>query len=138
MTIISISFSLSLSLSLSLQFFFSLFLYFILFLSLSSLIAQSARLRVLYHLEWDKNPYRFKDLGSAKYSFIAQPTGNKEYTDPLQERPGNDIKQSDDEAEVMLELWGIPSLPSLLGPLWPGVVASDRVLSIGLIELFDL
>ena len=38
----------------------------------------------------------------------------------------------------MLELWGIqstPSLPSLLGPLWPRVVASDRALSMGQIEL---
>ena len=38
----------------------------------------------------------------------------------------------------MLELWGIwstPSLPSLPGPLWPGVVAPDRVLSMGKIEL---
>ena len=32
----------------------------------------------------------------------------------------------------MLELWGkssTPSLPSLPGQLWPGVVAADRVLS---------
>ena len=38
----------------------------------------------------------------------------------------------------MLELWvmqSTPSLPSLLGPLCPGVVAPDRVLSMGQIEL---
>ena len=38
----------------------------------------------------------------------------------------------------MLELWGMqstPLLPSLLGPLWPGVEAPDRVLSMGQIEL---
>ena len=38
----------------------------------------------------------------------------------------------------MLELWGMqstPSLPSLAGSLWPGVVALDRVLSLGQIEL---
>ena len=38
----------------------------------------------------------------------------------------------------MLELWGMqsaPSLPSLLGPLWPGVVAPDRVLSMGKTKL---
>ena len=38
----------------------------------------------------------------------------------------------------MLELWGMwstSSLPWLPSPLWPGVVAPDRVLSIGQIEL---
>ena len=38
----------------------------------------------------------------------------------------------------MLELWGIqstPSLPSLPGPLWPGVVSPDRALCMGQIEL---
>ena len=38
----------------------------------------------------------------------------------------------------MLELWGTqstPSLPSLPGPLWPGVVAPERVLFLGKIEL---
>ena len=38
----------------------------------------------------------------------------------------------------MLEFWGMPStssLPSLPCPLWPGVVAHDRVLSIGRVEL---
>ena len=38
----------------------------------------------------------------------------------------------------MLEFWGMwstSSLPSLPGPLWPGVVAPDRALSMGQIEL---
>ena len=38
----------------------------------------------------------------------------------------------------MLELWGMqstPSLPSLPGPLWSGVIAPDGVLSMGQIEL---
>ena len=38
----------------------------------------------------------------------------------------------------MLELWRIrntPSLPALTGSLWPGVVAPDRVLSMGKLEL---
>ena len=38
----------------------------------------------------------------------------------------------------MLDLWGMQnntSLPSLPGPLCPGVVAPDRVLSMGQIEL---
>ena len=37
----------------------------------------------------------------------------------------------------MLELWGMRSitlLPSLLGPLWPRVVAPDRALSMGQIK----
>ena len=41
----------------------------------------------------------------------------------------------------MMELWGMqstPSMPSLPGPLRPGVVAHDRVLSKGQIELFDI
>ena len=53
------------------------------------------------------------------------------------ECPGYDIK-SDGEVPVVLELWGsrsIPSLQLLPGPLWPGVVAPDRVLSMGQIEL---
>ena len=51
---------------------------------------------------------------------------------------GYNTKQSDGEAVVMLELWGMrstPLLPLLPGPLWPGVVAPGRVLSMGQIEL---
>ena len=49
-----------------------------------------------------------------------------------------DTKQCDCEALVMLELWGMQSTPSLSllpGPLWLGVVAPNRVLPIGWIEL---
>ena len=38
----------------------------------------------------------------------------------------------------MLKVWGMqstPSLPLLQVPLWPGVVAPDRFLSMGQIEL---
>ena len=38
----------------------------------------------------------------------------------------------------MLDLWGMrstPSLPTLPGPLWPGVVVPDRVLSMSQIEV---
>ena len=54
------------------------------------------------------------------------------------ESPSYDTKQSEGEALVMLELWGMwstPSLPSFPGLLWTGVGASDRVLSMGQIEL---
>ena len=57
---------------------------------------------------------------------------------PPKECPGYDTKQSDGEVPVMLELWGMRStlsLPSLPGPLWPGVVAPDRVISMAQIEL---
>ena len=53
---------------------------------------------------------------------------------PPNECPGYDTKQSDGEVPAVLELWGmrsIPSLPSPPGPLWPGVVAPDRALSMG-------
>ena len=49
-----------------------------------------------------------------------------------------DSKQSDGEVPVMLEFWGMRStvsLPLLSIWLWPGVVAPDRVLSMGQIEL---
>ena len=56
------------------------------------------------------------------------------------ECPRYDIKSSSGEAPI-LELWGMqstPSLPSLLTPLWLGVVASGKVLSIGQIEKFNI
>ena len=48
---------------------------------------------------------------------------------PPNECPGYDTKQSDGEVPAVLELWGMrstPSLSSLPGPLWPGVVAPDK------------
>ena len=54
---------------------------------------------------------------------------------PPNECPGYDTKQSDCEVPAMLELRGMrstPSLPSLPGPLWPGVVAPDKGLIYGL------
>ena len=35
----------------------------------------------------------------------------------------------------LLGMWDTLSLPLLPGPLWPGVVVPDRVLSMGQIEL---
>ena len=76
---------------------------------------------------------------------LSQSAGSIEYNDCISvegsvshnECPGYNTK-SDGEAPVMLELWGMGSTllsPSLPGPLWPKVVAPDRVLSIGQIEL---
>ena len=57
---------------------------------------------------------------------------------PTNECSGYDTKQSDREVPVMLELWEMwitSSLPSLSGPLWPGVLAPNKILSIGQNEL---
>ena len=65
------------------------------------------------------------------YIYIAQSVGAVEYPN---ECPGYDTKLSDGEVPAVLELWGMrstPSLPSLPGPLRPGVVAPDRPLSMG-------
>ena len=51
---------------------------------------------------------------------------------------GYNTKQSDGKDSFRLKflgIWNTLSLPSLPGQLWPGVVASNRVLSIGRIEL---
>ena len=71
--------------------------------------------------------------------------GAVEYTDCFtaegqdpNECPGYDIKQSDSEVPVLLELRGMQSTPSslsFLGRLWPRVVAPDGALSMGQIEL---
>ena len=55
-------------------------------------------------------------------------------TPPHNECPVYDYKQFDGEVPVMLELWGMrnnPLLSLLPGPLWPGMVAPDRSLSMG-------
>ena len=52
-----------------------------------------------------------------------------------------DIKQSDGEAPIMLELWEMwitPSLTLISDPLKLGVIATHRVLSMGQIEMFDI
>ena len=48
---------------------------------------------------------------------------------PPNECPGYDTKQSDGKVPAVVELWWMRStlsLPSLPGPLWPGVVAPDK------------
>ena len=57
---------------------------------------------------------------------------------PTKQVSGYDTKQSDCDVSQVTELWemGITaSFPSLPGPLWLVVVASDRALSMGQIEL---
>ena len=75
---------------------------------------------------------------------ITQLSGAVEYTNCLycrvviphllNECPGYDSKQSDGGVPVMQGLWGMQStlsLPSLPCSLWLGVVAPDRVQSMG-------
>ena len=67
--------------------------------------------------------------GAAEYTECISAEGQ----DSPNECPGHDTKQSDSEASVMRELWGMlntSSPPSLPGPLWPRVVTPDRVLSV--------
>ena len=83
----------------------------------------------------------------------AQLAGTLEYIDCISNPPHS--WQSDSEAPVMLEVWGMWStfsLPLLPDPLWCRVVAPDRILSnrtvwhlnwmqtndFGEIELFDI
>ena len=78
---------------------------------------------------------------------IAQSAGAVEYSDCTaaervrlfpNECSGYDIKQSDCEAPKILKLWGMQNtllLPLLPDLLWPGVVAPDRFLSMGQIQL---
>ena len=51
------------------------------------------------------------------------------------------LEQFEGESPVMLELWGMqstPLLPLLQDPFRPAVVAPDKVLSLGQIEILEL
>ena len=89
-----------------------------------------------------------------KYQFILYFLKGQVYEIPVQsaraldyvvcistnECPRYNTKQSDDKAPVV-ELWGMwntSSFPLIPGPLWLTVVAQDKDLSIGQIELFDI
>ena len=86
------------------------------------------------------NAQKLKKVQTEQTHNMAQSAGAAEYTDCTsaerldfsKEFPGFVTKQSDNEAPVMLELWGIRStalFPSIPGLLWFGTVAPDRVLS---------
>ena len=78
----------------------------------------------------------FKQVNTSYFIFHLAYAEGKD--PPLNECPAYDTKQSDGAAQIMLELWGMRSIPSLLsipGSLSLGVVAPDKVLSKGQIEL---
>ena len=77
-------------------------------------------------------------LGPSRLWVLNTPTAFLQKSKTPNKCLGYDTKQSHGEATVILELWGMqstPSFPSLSGPFWPGVVAPDRVLSMGKKEL---
>ena len=88
----------------------------------------------------------FKLVANETECCIAQPAGAVEHTDyksaegldtTFNECPTYDMKQSDVEA-LVLEIWGNIDYPFIvLAPFKQGVVAPDRILFIGQIELFD-
>ena len=80
------------------------------------------------------------------YHLFAQSGGAPEYIDcisagvyiPSKDSSGYDTKQSDAKASVILEPWGMRGTPSCLsfpGLLWHGVLAPDRIPSMGQLEL---
>ena len=78
---------------------------------------------------WHLNLCIAQSAGAVEYTVCTSAEGN-----PPNECPVYDTKQSDGEVPAVRELWGMrstPSLPSLPGPLWLGVVAPDRALSMG-------
>ena len=80
----------------------------------------------------------FNGLNYFGYVIYVLQTSTYQNIAPTNVCPGYDTKQADGEAPIMLELWGMRSTPSLLllpGPLWPGMVAPDRALSMGWIEV---
>ena len=74
---------------------------------------------------------RTQSAGAAEYTNCISAEGQ----DSPNEYPGYDIKQSDNEATVMLKLWGMWSTPSLLSL---PVLLFGSFLSMGQIELFDI
>ena len=76
--------------------------------------------------------------GLALFIQFAQSAGVVQSTNCGKTHPTSVLDTTDGEAPVLLELWGMQNtllLPSLPGPLCPWVVAPDRVLSMGQIEL---
>ena len=83
-----------------------------------------------------RRKYAFNILLPSRLGLKNTPTASLQRgkTPPPNECPGYDTKQSDGEVPAVLELcgmWSTPSLTLLPSPLWPGVVAPDRTLSMG-------
>ena len=89
---------------------------------------------ILNWIIWNKNVFTFNSVycsvsWSGRIHWLHLCRGVRH---PTNECPRYDTKQSDDQVPVMQEVWAMwitSSLPSLPGPLWPRVVAPDKVLS---------
>ena len=84
----------------------------------------------LEHTVWFRRIYT--NIIAKLKNFVYKPILNnvEGKTPPPNECPGYVTKQSDGKVPLILELWGMrstPLLPLLPGPLWPGVVAPDKV-----------
>ena len=95
---------------------------------------------MLNWIVWNKTLFIFNCVLSSRLGLQYTLTASlqKDKLLSTSEFPGYDTKQSDGEVPVMLELWEMQSIPSLLSlpcPLLPRVVAPDRVLFMGQIEL---
>ena len=92
--------------------------------------------RIKTHGSRGRRKWKSEPLGRHLYSDNKRTIlSGPEYTDCIY-----DTKQLDGEASVMPDLWetlSTPSSTSLLSPLWVGVVAPDRVLSLGQILLLN-
>ena len=84
------------------------------------------------------NPIKLNETPTCRLGLYNTPIATlQKGTLSKNECPRYDIKQSDGEIPVKLEVWEMQGTPSLLllpSSLWPGVVAPDRALSMGYIE----
>ena len=90
--------------------------------------------QIYFTHKWDPNSYFAQSAGAVEYTKCISTEGLNSHN----EYPGYDKKQSDGQVPVMQGLWGMQSfasLPSLPDPLRLRVIAPDRVLSMGQIEL---
>ena len=83
---------------------------------------------IYIYIHTHTHTHKYNNIYIRPYKYICTSIHVYIYIYP-KECPGYVTKQSDDEVLAKLELWGkwsIPSLSSLPGPLWPGVVTTDK------------
>ena len=113
-----------------------------------SFLVYNVPLKKYWHICFRSKPlwkWLFGDMPAYwRYIYISRSISISPFTDCFSvegyditshnECPVYNTKQSDSEDSAILQFWGMrstSSLPLLLGPICPGVVAADRVLSMG-------